>query len=126
MITLEISVPLHSTESKTKVKKALKTLFPTVEFTLQDRYITGMSHTRDSLNHFKELLKNQKIRDTANTILKRSLYNDTLVFYLNKQAAFMGKVNFSRECPLDPITVSIKGENLDELIDELSPRTAEQ
>lgn len=126
MITLEISVPLHSTESRDKVEKALENLFPTVEFTLSENTLTGTSHTEQSLNHFKNLLEKQRIRDTANTILKRSICENKVIFTLNKQAAFMGKVNFSEKCPLDPITVSIKGKDLNALIDHLSPRTTEQ
>ena len=124
-MNIEISVPLYPTESKSKVEKALKTLFPMMEFVLAGGYYTGKSRDITCLNHFKELLEMQRIRDTAHTILKRSLLNDSLVFYLNKQAAFMGKVNFSEKCPLDPITVSIKGRNLIILINSISPRTTE-
>lgn len=123
---IEVSTPVHPTESKEKVEKALKNVFPSVEFHLARGYFTGTSTDAPSLDHFKELLEIQRIRDTANTILKRCLTRDNLVFYLNKQAAFMGRVNFSEECPLDPITVSIKGKDLITLIDRLSPRTVER
>ncbi|MBU7046547.1 MAG: hypothetical protein HXS54_08930 [Theionarchaea archaeon] len=124
-MNIEISVLVHPTESKSKVEKALKTLFPTMEFTLSGGQYTGKSRDVACLNHFKELLEMQRIRDTANTILKRSLCNDNLLFHLNKQAAFVGKVNFSEKCPLDPITVSIRGKNLINLISNISPRTTE-
>ena len=123
---IEISTPVYHTESKSKVEKALKNLFPSVEFMLSGGYFIGKSKDVKSLDHFKNLLKMQRIRDTANTILKNSVSKNQLVFYLNKQAAFMGKVNFSKECPLDPITVSVKGEAINMLINDLSPRTAEQ
>ncbi|MBU7016985.1 MAG: hypothetical protein HXS44_05710 [Theionarchaea archaeon] len=124
-MNIEVSVPLHPTESKSKVERALKTLFPVMEFTLSGGQYVGKSRDVACLNHFKELLEMQRIRDTANTILKRSLCDDSLLFYLNKQAAFMGKVNFSENCPLDPITVFIKGKNLITLINSISPRTTE-
>ena len=123
---IKIKVPVYPTESKSKVEKALKNLFPTVEFQLSKGQYTGKSNDVQSLNHFRGLLEMQRIRDTANTLLKRSLYNNTLVFHLNKQAAFMGKINFSEECPLDPITVTINGKDLEALINDLSPRTGEQ
>ena len=125
-IRLEISVPVYCTESKEKVEKALKNVFPSVEFTLSEGHYTGKSQDIQSLDHFRALLKYQQIRDTANTMLKRSLHNGELVFYLNKQAAFMGKVNFSEECPLGPITVNVKGKDLGHVINYLSPRTTEQ
>ncbi len=123
---IEISAPVHPTESASKVEKALKNLFPSVEFNLSEGRLTGISEDSKSLNHFKCLLEEQHIRDTANTILRRSLFADSLTFFLNKQTAFVGKVNFSEVCPLDPIKVCIGGEHLTTLIDELAPRTTEQ
>ncbi|KYK38835.1 MAG: hypothetical protein HXS46_03015 [Theionarchaea archaeon] len=125
-VKIKISVVVHHTESKRNIEKALKNLFPSIEFTLSGGYFIGTSTDIHSLDHFKELLKIQRIRDTAHTLLERSLSGNNLVFSLNKQAAFMGKVNFSEECPLGPVTVSIKGEDLNSLISHLSPRTAEQ
>lgn len=123
---IQISAPVYATESQEKVERALKNIFPLVEVTLGDHTLGGTSEDLKVLDHFKHLLEMQRIRDTANTILKRSLSENELVFFLNKQAAFMGKVNFSAECPMDPITVSITGEDLTLLIDALSPRTSEQ
>jgi hypothetical protein len=125
-IRIKISVPVHPTESKEKVEKALKNVFPSVEFILSEEHYIGKSQDIQSLDHFKALLTHQRIRDTANTMLRRSRRDGELVFYLNKQAAFMGKVNFSEECPLGPITVTVKGKDIDQVIDHLSPRTAEQ
>ena len=122
---IEISAPVYHTESEEKVEKALKSLFPSVEFSLSKNSLKGTSADPESLTHFKLLLQMQRIRDTANTLLRKSLKRDKLTFYLNKQAAYMGKVNFSEECPLGPITVSIKGKNLETLINDLSPRTTE-
>ncbi len=122
-IVITVSAPVHPTESEISVKKAVQNLFPSIQVTLTKKGITGMSKDKKALKRLKELLKAQKIRCTANDILKRSVCNETLVFYLNKQAAFMGKVNFSEDCPLGPITVSITGSDLITLIDDLSPRT---
>lgn len=122
-IVITVSAPVHPTESERNVKKAVQNLFPLIQVRLTEKEITGTSEDKKALTRLKELLKAQKIRCTANDILRRSLFNDTLVFYLNKQAAFMGKVNFSEDCPLGPITVSITGSDLATLIDDLSPRT---
>lgn len=123
VIEIEISTRVHPTESASNVEKALENMFPSIEFTLSGGWAIGKSQNPRSLDHFKEILKLQRIRDTAHSILRRSISENQLIFYLNKQAAFMGKVNFSSECPMGPITVSITGENLTALIDDLSPRT---
>ncbi|MGD2250841.1 MAG: RNA-binding domain-containing protein [Candidatus Methanofastidiosia archaeon] len=124
--SITVSVVVHFTESESKVNKALKNIFPALEFTPSEKGFTATSDDLKSLAHLKELLKSQKIRSTANYILKNSLLDNELVFYLNKQAAYMGKVNFSENCPLDPITVNITGNNLYDIIDSLSPITPER
>jgi predicted RNA binding protein with dsRBD fold (UPF0201 family) len=123
---ITVSTVVHFTESESKVKKALKNLFPTMEFTCSEKGFSATSKDLKSLVHLKELLKSQKIRSTANYILKNSLLDNELVFYLNKQAAYMGKINFSENCPLDPITVHITGNNLCDIIDSLSPIAPER
>lgn len=119
---ITVSTPVYPTESVENVKKAVTTLFPLMHVTVTEEKITGTSEDKRALNHLKELLEKQKIRSTANDILKKSVVDETLIFYLNKQAALMEKVNFSRECPLGPITVRVTGTDLTTLIDELSPR----
>lgn len=123
---ITISAPVHATESELKVKKALKNLFPILNFTRSGKELTTTSENIESLTNLKKLLRSQKIRLTANNIMKKLLIDNKLVFYLNKQAAYVGKVNFSKECPLGPITICITGDNLRDLIDSLSPRTSER
>ncbi len=123
---IEVSTPVHLTESESKVEKALRNIFPSMTFIFSKGYFAGRSDSIESLDHFRELLQMQRIRDTAHTLMERSLFRNELKFCLNKQAAFVGKVNFSKDCPLGPITVSIQGEDLELLIDHLSPRTTEQ
>jgi predicted RNA binding protein with dsRBD fold (UPF0201 family) len=125
-VTIEVSTPVHHTESEGKVKQALQNIFPLMHFSLSNGYFTGKSTDIKSLDCLKELLKSQKVRDTANMLLRESLSGDTMTFYLNKQAAFMGKVNFSEDCPQDPIAVSVSGKNLNTLISYLSPRAVER
>jgi predicted RNA binding protein with dsRBD fold (UPF0201 family) len=45
-----------------------------------------------------------------------------ITFHLNKQAAYVGKVNFSNEAPLGPITVRIVADP-ETIIDYLAPST---
>jgi predicted RNA binding protein with dsRBD fold (UPF0201 family) len=124
-VSVEISTPVHPTESESKVKKALESIFPCVQFFLDGTVFKGKSEELKSLDRIKELLKAQKIRSTANAILRKSLFGQELVFYLNKQAAYMGKVNFSEDSPLGPITVTISCEDMEALITYLTPLPSE-
>ncbi|MBU7022885.1 MAG: hypothetical protein HXS40_01865 [Theionarchaea archaeon] len=124
-VVVEIKTPVHPTESEPKVKKALESIFPSVQFFLDGTVFKGKSEELKSLDHIKELLKAQRIRSTANRILRNSLFGNELVFCLNKQAAYMGKVNFSEDSPLGPVTVTISCEDMEALITYLSPLTSE-
>ncbi|MGC1120627.1 MAG: RNA-binding domain-containing protein [Candidatus Methanofastidiosia archaeon] len=124
-VAVEISTPVHPTESESKVRKALESIFPCVQFSLDGTVFKGKSEELKSLEHIKELLESQRIRSTANKILRNSLFGRELIFCLNKQAAYMGKVNFSEDSPLGPITVTISCENVEALITYLSPRAPE-
>ncbi|MBU7032305.1 MAG: hypothetical protein HXS53_07220 [Theionarchaea archaeon] len=117
---ISVAVPVYPTESPEKVKKALENVFPSLTFTLLEKGFTGTGQDIETLNKMKLLLENQRIRDTAQEILTRSVLSQTLTFSLNKQAAYMGKINFSDECPLDPIVVSITDEDIHSIITYLS------
>jgi predicted RNA binding protein with dsRBD fold (UPF0201 family) len=53
------------------------------------------------------------------------LNDNSIIFYLNKQAAYMNHISFSSqtgESPLGVIRVEIKSDNAKELINWLTPR----
>ncbi len=76
-----------------------------------------------SLDHFAELLRRQHIRDAAHDLLTGAVRGDRMVFYLNKQAAYAGRVSFSAHAPLGDVCVTVVSENLRGLIEELTPST---
>jgi predicted RNA binding protein with dsRBD fold (UPF0201 family) len=50
----------------------------------------------------------------------------TIIFQLNKQAAFVGKVSFVEgKVPMGPLTVEIKADDPSALIDDVAPRTVD-
>jgi predicted RNA binding protein with dsRBD fold (UPF0201 family) len=68
------------------------------------------------------MLRDQEILDTARSVILQGQAGKTIQFRLNKQAAFMGKVNFPpEEEPLGSIHVQITGGDL--MVDWLAPRT---
>ena len=76
----------------------------------------------ESLKTFHALLREQKILDTARSVMLDGLIGDVIQFRLNKQAALMGKVNFPPvEEPLGSIHVQITGG--EHIIDWLAPKT---
>ena len=89
---LEGSVPIQPSEDTDRVIRCVLNIFPGSDTeVLGDR----INFTTDDLVRFIEILGEQKIRDTAVMVLDRGLRDDSTRFHLNKQAAFMGKVNFT-------------------------------
>jgi predicted RNA binding protein with dsRBD fold (UPF0201 family) len=72
------------------------------------------------------VLYRDHIRDASRKALFKGIRGSNIVFYLNKQVAFVGHVSFSEaeaESPLGPIKVIIQTEDPQEIIDWLAPRT---
>ncbi|MEM3586472.1 MAG: RNA-binding domain-containing protein [Candidatus Jordarchaeaceae archaeon] len=129
MIELEIETPIYPTESREKVEKALRTIADTEYIILEKggvNVLYGKLKGLESLSKIYKRLREQLIVESARKIMKRNIAGDTLVFYINKQAAFMGKIHFclpKSESPMGAIKVSIRSENIEELIDWLTPKT---
>jgi len=102
------------------VRQALRNLFPDavlVEDGSQVRAEAG------DLEHLRELLHDQRIRDTARDQLIAGRKEGRLRFTLSKQAAFAGRVSFAAGSPLGDIAVTVETEDLDALIDHVAEST---
>ncbi|MBU7042848.1 MAG: hypothetical protein HXS47_04575 [Theionarchaea archaeon] len=115
-MNISVSVPVYPTETREKVKQALENLFPTLQFIDSEEGFSASSQDKKVLDTVKMLLEKQRIRDTARDILIKTTRGNTLTMSLNKQAAYMGKVNFSSQCPLDPIVVSVTSDDIQSVI----------
>lgn len=127
---VKVSALVYPTEIQEKVKKAITNFFP-VPLQLQDYGIPGLYGEGDleSLRTLHLRLREERILDTARHILLEGLLGNTIQFRLNKQVAFVGKVNFpAGEESLGSINVEISAENEGDIlniIDWLAPRTVE-
>lgn len=125
------------TEDKDKVKTAMFNIFPDLRINCEElkflalpnftpvKFVNNkgnkMIGTSSSLEGFKEILRESRIRDTASRILLRGREGNKTVFRINKQVAFVGKVCFAEEKhPLGDITVTIEDENIDRIIEEIT------
>ncbi len=106
------------TEDKEKVKTSMLNIFPDLRINEKGNILTGKC---PSIDKFKEKLRNQRIRDTARKILLRGKKGNKTVFRINKQVAFIGKICFAEDShPLGDITVTIKDENIDRIIEGIT------
>jgi len=129
-IEILIEAEVNPTEDIEKVKLAIENVFGTVKYEIKKlhrgKLLTAKAKGTAGLTKFYNLLRRERIRDAARTVLFEGANENSVTFYLNKQVAYAGHISFckpSAESPLGPIKVQIKCENPKELIDWLAPKT---
>ncbi|MCX8153114.1 MAG: hypothetical protein N3E52_01615 [Candidatus Bathyarchaeota archaeon] len=129
-VTVIVEADVNPTESEEKVRKAVVNLFNNfaieIQFSTYGSRLKALGNGQEALIKFRDLLRQDRIRDAARKALLESIQGQSISFYLNKQAAFAGHVSFSEaeaESPLGPIKVTIKCNNPRQLIDWLAPKT---
>ncbi len=119
----------HPTESFQKIATALNAIIEgevLEEKVGDDIYLYIEKKEYSALEKIYELLRKQRILDVARKTLRNGIVEQSTIFYVNKQVAFVGKINFCDEIgesPLGPIRVELEHENIDQLIDWLTPYT---
>ena len=122
---------MNLTESEEKVRTAVANLFAGLPIVVNSSHDGSVLEAKvkgqDALIKFRNLLRNDRIRDAARRALLKSTKNGAVVFCLNKQVAFAGHISFSEEIaesPLGPIKVTVECDDPRKLVDWLAPRTA--
>ena len=130
-INVHIEVKVNPTEDLEKVKKAVENIFGNIEFKVTSEkrgsLLVAEAKNIDGLTTLRDLLRRERIRDAARGVFFEGLSKKSVVFYLNKQVAYVGHISFSApvgESPLGPIKVQIRCDSPQELIKWLAPKTA--
>ena len=131
IVTIHVEVDVNPTEDEEKVKRAVNNILCNPIFTSESAFqghkLKATAHGQESLFNFRNLLRNDRIRDAARKVLYRAIRNDDKIsFYINKQVAYAGHVSFSEEnseSPLGPIHVVIETAAPKLLIDWLAEKT---
>jgi predicted RNA binding protein with dsRBD fold (UPF0201 family) len=126
-VHLTIQAEVHPTEDESKVKHAILTLFPCVELKRipdSDGRLTliGEAVGLEGLTEFRSLLRRERIRATAKSLMFSSALDHHLIVHLNKQAAYAGHVSFATnrgESPLGPIALQLECSDLRSVIEWL-------
>lgn len=124
-VEIEIHTEVHPTEDQRKVVQAVKNFFPDAQIQTDNGHLTARAQ---NLSTFRNLLRKQKILDTARTEFRENTRHNTIQIYLNKQTAVVSKINFTEEdVVLSPIKVEFRvyGIDMDRFIDYLAPQTKE-
>ncbi|MDI9645146.1 MAG: AAA family ATPase [Archaeoglobales archaeon] len=122
-VEILIETDIHPTESEEKVVNAVKNIFSDAEVKIERGKLTARAK---DLNSFRELLRRQKILDTARSELTKGKKGDKITIYLNKQTATVSKINFTEEdATLSPIKVTFRLQNVSfiRFLDYVAPET---
>jgi predicted RNA binding protein with dsRBD fold (UPF0201 family) len=119
---------VNPTEDEAKVERALHNIFPSEpihkETSHGDTSVLRVTGTDlDSLSTLRSLIRQDRIRSAARSILLRTLPGERIRLYLNKQAAYMGRVSFcgpTGESPHGPISIEIDTPDPQSVIDFLA------
>ena len=128
-----IRAPLFPTEDEKRVLKALANIFPEIKFRIEGegkfREIIGECICSHCLEKLRNKLRTQRILDSARSYIFKGRESGFVKFYLNKQAAFVGKISFCAfefgESPLGAITVIVElgDEDFEKFVNWLAPAT---
>lgn len=132
MVKIRVEVEVRPTEDLEKVKKALLNVFEPGKIEVVERdkgykLLVGESSSYRSLVKVHELIRRERIMDAARKMLRKGVIGNMLVFKVNKQAAYQGRLSFvdtDSESPMGAITFIIEANNPYEIIDWLAPRTS--
>ena len=119
---IEMYSSINPSENPNKIKVAITNIFPHSTFKTENFSIIASSNDLNSLEKIHEIIQNKQSQKTYRRNLEKNSENNTTWFYLNKQAAFAGKVAIceeSEESPLGPIKVILTSSNIDGIIDWL-------
>jgi uncharacterized protein len=125
IITIEVSIHtiIKPTELAQRVIVAIENIFPGITMEISEGRIEAHGGPI-CLQNFHKLLREQRILDTARSVMLGGSFGNVIQFSLNKQAAFMGKVSFPpEEEPLGSIHIQIAGG--EKVIDWLAPKTVD-
>jgi len=117
---IEMFCPVNPSEDPKKIQKAISNIFPYSTIKTENFSISSQSNDLKSLEKIYETIHTKQSQKIYRRNLEKNLENDITWFYLNKQAAFVGKIAICEEAdesPLGPIKVILTSSYIDRIID---------
>lgn len=117
---IEMFASVNPSEDSQKIIKAISTIFPFSKIDFQNFSVSALSRDLRSFENIYETIHSKRSQKTYRKYFEKNLENNSTWFYLNKQAAFAGKIAIceqAEESPLGPIKVIISSPNIDRIIE---------
>jgi predicted RNA binding protein with dsRBD fold (UPF0201 family) len=123
-VDVKVSAPVKPTEVTERVVEAVNELFPNADVETHGDRVVAEAHDAETL---REQLYEQRIVDTARKEFHRNKTTEGFSFDLKKQAAVVGKVNFSVGSPDElgdvHVEVNVHEPDVESFIGYLAPET---
>ena len=127
-----VEADVNPTEDLEKVETAIMNIFPTASIAVtygeeMQRLIATMEDL-EGVAELRRRLQQERILAAARRVLQRGTQGQSIIFYLNKQVAYVERISFCEpagESPLGPLEVTIQCDEPRDVIDWLtmdSPR----
>ncbi|BES81056.1 RNA-binding domain-containing protein [Pyrodictium abyssi] len=131
MARVRVEAEARPTEDVEKVKRAILNVFAPDRLWVEDlgrgyRLVVAESYSLRGLLRLHERLRRERILDAARGYMLRGIDRGVLVFRLNKQAAYVGRVSLvdmDAEAALGPITFIVEHRDPRAVVDWLAPPT---
>lgn len=117
---IEMFASVNPSEDSQKIIKAISNIFPFSKIEFQNFSVNALSRDLRSFEKIYETIYSKHSQKTYRKYLEKNLENNSTWFYLNKQAAFVGKIAIceqAEESPLGPIKVIVSSPNIDRIIE---------
>jgi predicted RNA binding protein with dsRBD fold (UPF0201 family) len=130
-ISVRLWAVVKPTENQKKVQQAFENLCPPIICEVNDdpefgTVLVGTATGLESIATFAKKFREQRILEAVRQRLLKSLQNGSILFGMQRQAAYMNRFHL---CDLDdysamgPIRVEIQANNIQDVIDYISPPT---
>ena len=119
---IEVSSSVNPSEDPEKVKKAISNILSINNIQTGDFYIMAETNDFQLMEKIYESVHSSRSQKVLQKQLKKHMNNNSTWFFLNKQAAFVGKVVLCEnedESPLGPVKVVLSSSNINKIIDSL-------
>lgn len=125
---IEAYAAVNPSEDPEKVRIAVSKVLINSDYQYKGGSIKSTSSELNSLSKIQETIQNHRATRVYRRQMRYNSKGDTTWFYLNKQAAYVDIIAIcdeAEESAMGPIKVILHSEDLEKIIDWLSPESTE-
>ncbi|MDQ1278915.1 MAG: uncharacterized protein QG670_175 [Thermoproteota archaeon] len=129
-VIITIKAEVNPTEDEKKVIEAVQNIFQQAILESIPQHcgesLVAKIEGIECLSILKDLIKKERIFNASKRLMLKGLRDNSLFFFLNKQAAYMKRVSFCEtedESPLGPIRIEVNCDNPKEIIRWITSET---